>query len=50
MTDQISQGKFNPEDITYRRLSKPDLNEIKNLHEEWFPINYPSNYFKRIGY
>ena len=48
MADQISQGKFNPDDIEYRRLSKVDLDEVKNLHSEWFPIKYPSNYFNRI--
>ena len=34
ITEQISQGNFNPDDIYYKKLTKPDLAEIKKLHED----------------
>jgi len=35
--------------VTYRRLGTDDIGELKKLHKEWFPINYPDNYFERIS-
>ena len=40
--------KINPEEIIYKPLSKIDMEEVKNLHKEWFPINYSDNFFKQI--
>ena len=34
--------------IIYKPLNESDLAEIKNLHKEWFPIEYDDNYFKKI--
>ena len=34
--------------IIYKPLSLSDLPEIKNLHKEWFPIDYDDEYFKKI--
>ena len=41
---------INPENIIYKPLSKDNLNEVKNLHKEWFPINYDDSFFEDILY
>ena len=40
--------KINPDNIIYKPLTKKDIEETKNLHKEWFPINYSDNYFQTI--
>ena len=32
----------------YRKLNAHDLEEVRNLHEEWFPISYPDTFYQRI--
>ena len=41
-------NELNPEKIIYKPLTESNLSEIKNLHKEWFPIDYDDNYFKKI--
>ena len=41
-------NNLNPEKIIYKPLTENNLSEIKNLHKEWFPIDYDDNYFKKI--
>ena len=36
---------INPEEIIYKPLTKENIEEIKNLHKEWFPINYSDKFF-----
>ena len=40
--------EFNPDNIIYKPLTNKDIEETKNLHKEWFPINYSDNYFTKI--
>ena len=28
-----------------RPLNQDDMDEIKNLHQEWFPLNYPDKFY-----
>ena len=39
---------INPNKIIYKSLTKNNLMEVKNLHKEWFPIDYDDNYFETI--
>ena len=39
---------INPENIIYKPLSKDNLTEVKNLHKEWFPIDYDDEFFEEI--
>lgn len=34
--------------IVFRQLKGPDIEEIRKLHNEWFPIKYSDEYFRRI--
>ena len=34
--------------ITYRLLEDSDLREAKDLHREWFPVEYSENYYTSI--
>ena len=31
-----------------RRLLEEDIEELKNLHEEWFPLVYGRSFYERI--
>lgn len=31
-----------------RPLNQDDMDEIKNLHQEWFPLNYPDKFYDQI--
>ena len=42
--------KINTNDIVYKPLTKNNISEIKNLHKEWFPIDYDDDYFKKVLY
>ena len=46
--DILNGININPEKIIYKPLTKNNLLEVKNLHKEWFPIDYDDNYFKVI--
>ena len=46
--DILSDTKINPEDIIYKPLTLADIEEIENLHKEWFPIEYDHRYFQKI--
>lgn len=37
----IGQGSFRHDNIVFKRLSEADQVEMKELHAEWFPIEYP---------
>jgi ribosomal protein S18 acetylase RimI-like enzyme len=39
---------IDPSKIIYKPLNESNMEEIKNLHKEWFPIDYDDNYFKKI--
>ena len=32
----------------FRDLEQSDLDEIKNLHREWFPLEYPDKFYGRV--
>ncbi len=40
--------EINTNEIIYKSLTKNNLLEIKNLHKEWFPIEYDDSYFQVI--
>ena len=44
----LKDVKINTDDIIYKPLTKQDIEEIKNLHKEWFPIKYSDSYFQSI--
>mmetsp|Transcript_35103 Transcript_35103/g.34774 ORF Transcript_35103/g.34774 Transcript_35103/m.34774 type:complete len:80 (-) Transcript_35103:436-675(-) len=35
-------------EIQYRLVDRSNVKEIKQLHEEWFPVYYDSKYFDKI--
>lgn len=46
--DLLDGLKININEIIYKPLTKNNLIEIKNLHKEWFPIDYEDEYFQII--
>ena len=44
----ISAGNFSEANIVYKGLSDEDQAEMKALHKEWFPIDYPQEFFDRM--
>ena len=44
----INGIKINPEKIIYKPLSNSNFLEVKNLHKEWFPIDYDDNFFNQV--
>jgi ribosomal protein S18 acetylase RimI-like enzyme len=44
----ISNLQINEDKIYYRQFTKDDIEEVKLLHKEWFPIDYDNDYFERI--
>ena len=46
--DIIKGIEIQSEKIIYKPLSKTDIEEVKNLHKEWFPVNYDDDYFQKI--
>ena len=40
--------EINKNEIIYKPLTKNNLIEIKNLHKEWFPVEYDDSYFEMI--
>ena len=48
-THSLLEGiKINPEEIIYKPLTKENIEEIKNLHKEWFPIDYSERFFEKL--
>ena len=39
--DILSQMYFRP-------LTQEDLDKIKSLHKEWFPLSYPESWYNKI--
>ena len=37
--------KIDPSNIIYKPLTPEHLEEVKKLHTEWFPVNYPEDFF-----
>ena len=33
----------------FRLLNETDLEEVKNLHEEWFPLTYGPKFYEKIA-
>ena len=48
MKDQIRDDLFDPEQIILRVMTEGEISEMRDLHDEWFPIKYPAEYFKRL--
>ena len=44
-----SQIQIDKANIKYRLLHKTDIEPLKCLHKEWFPVNYSDDYFDPIG-
>ena len=40
--------KIDPSNIVYKPLSQENLDEVKKLHAEWFPVKYEEEIFNRI--
>jgi len=40
----LGEGTELPE-LAYRRLRVEDLDEIRRLHEEWFPVRYSAGFY-----
>jgi histone acetyltransferase MCC1 len=45
---KLSEIEIDPTKITYRELTYSDMEEIKLLHKEWFPVEYTDDYFEAI--
>lgn len=43
-----NSDRVNLDSIYFRQLTSEDLKEVKNLHEEWFPLSYPDSFYNRI--
>jgi hypothetical protein len=49
---QAREGTSQPltlDKIYFAQLEAKETKEIRKLHEEWFPLSYPDNYFERIN-
>ena len=46
--DLLNGITINPKDIIYKPLTKNNLIEVKNLHKEWFPVEYDDEFFEQI--
>lgn len=46
--DLLNGITIKSEELIYKPLSKSDIEEIKKLHKEWFPISYQDDYFQQI--
>jgi ribosomal protein S18 acetylase RimI-like enzyme len=44
----LTNYQIQEKNIYYRKLSREDIDEVKNLHKEWFPIDYGEEYFEKI--
>ena len=34
--------------LYFRQLTQEDMDEIKNLHKEWFPLDYPETFYSNV--
>ena len=32
----------------FRKLNQKDIEEMENLHKEWFPLNYPDSFYQNV--
>jgi GNAT superfamily N-acetyltransferase len=46
--DLLTGIQIKKEKIVYKPLLKTDIEEIKKLHKEWFPLSYEDDYFQQI--
>ena len=46
--DLLNGITINPKEIIYKPLTKTNLIEVKNLHKEWFPVEYDDSFFEAI--
>ena len=44
----INGQKIYKEKIIYKPLSKDSFQDVKNLHKEWFPIDYDDDFFSNV--
>jgi len=40
--------KINSNEIIYKEIPKEYLEEVKNLHKEWFPVKYSDKFFESV--
>ena len=40
---------IDPSKIYFDQIGAKHVEEIKKLHEEWFPLNYPKSFYERIN-
>ena len=45
MLSKMSVSEFVKSHIELRELVQNDMDEIKNLHQEWFPLDYPDKFY-----
>lgn len=45
---KLDDIEIDPSKILYRELTYSDVEEIKALHKEWFPVEYSDDYFEAI--
>jgi len=45
---RVQLGNIDKSLLYFRKLSGYDIEEVRNLHDEWFPIKYQDNFFRRI--
>ena len=46
--DLLDGIKLDQNNIIYKPLTKNNLMEVKNLHKEWFPIEYDDDFFDKV--
>ena len=44
----LKNKKLDPNNIIYKPLKKENIEEIKSLHKEWFPVKYSDSYFESL--
>mmetsp|Transcript_24187 Transcript_24187/g.27896 ORF Transcript_24187/g.27896 Transcript_24187/m.27896 type:complete len:89 (-) Transcript_24187:466-732(-) len=47
--ETLKKQEINIEDITFRVIENDYIDEIKSLHDEWFPVYYSSSYFSNLA-
>ena len=40
--------RINLNNIYFRKLNAKDIKELKDLHDEWFPMNYSDSFYQRV--
>ena len=48
MSKEIAAGLFDASKIFFRVLTREDCVELRNLHQEWFPLRYGEDFYNRV--